>query len=274
MSRSNNNEITNPAVRFFEWNGDKGHFKYYDKENKKQIEVALPFTFLVLDCLSTIAGFCESDNSGYWSNEVRDIKKETFTIRTKKGKAFEGNYDAVKAASLTGAKYCQSVYIAFKENKDSPLQIGNVKMVGSSLGSWIEFRKKNKVMEGAITVKSCLEGKKGKTIYQMPVFSKIVTSPETDEKAIALDKELQEYLKAYFLKNSMSKLDEEVLSEAAKEANEIADKEFGSRRSYREDKMHDDGPPADLFMEDENEFDGPTKNVPPSTSVEDDGLPF
>lgn len=262
MSLSNNTELINPATRFFEWNGDKGNFKYYDKEAKKQVQLPLPFTFIVLDVLSKIGGFCEADNSGYWSNEVRDLKKESFVVRTKKGKAFTGIHEAVKSAALSGAKFAQSVYIAYKGDNGN-LQIGNITMIGSSLGAFIDFKKKSKVYDGATTVKEILEGKKGKTVYQMPVFKLIPRSQETFDECVALDKELQEYLKLYFKKNSTEILDEEVLSEAAKEANTAAESEFSDGRSYREDNMM---PPEDLFVDD-NEFE------PQSSNLSDD-LPF
>ena len=45
------------------------------------------------------------------------------------------------------------------------------------------------------------EGKKGKVVYQMPVFSVLDIKPATNELAIEIDKPLQEYLKAYLAKN-------------------------------------------------------------------------
>lgn len=276
MSRSNNTDLINPAVRFFEWDGDNGHFKYYDKATEKRVNVELPFTFLVLDRLTTIAGFSKNDNSGFWANEVRDTKKDTLVVKTKKGKVFEGSYDELKTKSITGAKYCQSVYIAFKEGKD--LKIGNIKMVGASLGPWIDFGKKNKIYEGAVTVKEKLQGQVGKIIFQSPVFKLIATTEESNNTATELDKELQSYLEAYLKKNRTQKQDEEVLSEAAKEANSVADEEFGDGRTgkqYREDHIMDDEPPADMFIR-EDEFNTPSsaKKTDPPASVEDDGLPF
>lgn len=268
MSLSNNTEIKNPATRFFEWNGDKGHFKYYDKDDKKQVNVQLPFSFITLDVLSKIGGFSKADGSGYWSNEIRDIKKESFVVRTKKGKCHEGNYESVKAANLSGAKYAQSVYIAYKGD-DGKLQIGNITMIGSSLGAWIDFRKKNKVYDGSITVRELKEGVNGKTVYQMPVFKLVQRSQEALDQCIILDKELQEYLKAYFVKNGLQTQDEAVLDAAANEANKVADSEFTSK-SYREDNIIDGGPPADYFVDDDNEFETPATA---SSNLSDD-LPF
>jgi hypothetical protein len=210
MSRSNNTEIVNPSKRFYRWNGESGGFQYYDKQTEKRVDVPLPFQFLVLDTLATVRGFNDADQSGYWSNEVRDIKKDILTVRTSKGICAKGLYESVITdRACTGAKFCQSVYVAVKAD-DGSLEIANIQMVGSALGAWIEFRKKNKVFDGAIAVKTMIEGKKGKTTYQIPVFQKIETTPETDEIAKDLDKELQEYLSAYMKKTSQEIADSHV----------------------------------------------------------------
>jgi len=213
MSRSNNTELHNPATKFYSWNGDKGGFRYYDKEadagkdekgNEKKglnIEVPLPFRFLVLDCISTIKGFSDADQSGFWSNEIRDIKKEEFVVRNKKGICAKGLYEnVINDRNCNGARYVQSIYIATKEG--DKLVIANVQMIGAALSAWIEFRKKNKIYEGAIAVDSMIEGKKGKTVYQIPVFSMLPVTQTSNDAAMALDKELQQYLTLYFAKNS------------------------------------------------------------------------
>ena len=80
MSRSKP-ATTTPCKRFFEWSGGTGTLHYYDKEKKDRVEVKLPFTFLILDELATITGFCEQDSSRYWSNEVRSISKDELVVK-------------------------------------------------------------------------------------------------------------------------------------------------------------------------------------------------
>ena len=76
MSRSNKSETAvNPAVKFIEWNSEKGCFKYYDKATKKNIDIPLPTKFYVLDILKTIKGFSDSTQNGIWSNEVKNLSK-------------------------------------------------------------------------------------------------------------------------------------------------------------------------------------------------------
>lgn len=203
MSRSNDTQIKNPSTKFFEWNGDKGGFKYYDKDKKDepskgQIQVPFPFRFLVLDELTTIRGFSDADQCGFYSNEIRDTRKEPLTVKNRKGFLFTGLYEQVKEkCGSKGADYAKSLYIAYyDENKK--LVIGNITLKGASIGPWIEFCKENKVMEIGVQCKSMIEGKKGKTVYQMPVFEVLPVSEETNKAAIELDIELQAHLKAYF----------------------------------------------------------------------------
>lgn len=196
MSRSNNVELRNPAVKRFEWSGGEGIFRYYDKELKQNIDVQLPFRFMVLDTLHTLSGWSDADQSGFWSNEIRDIKKDLFSVRNKKGHCGSGLYESVQYdPNCKGIKYAQSVYIAYYD--EGQLQICNLQIKGAALGSWIEMRKKEKIFNGAIEVTEYIDAKKGKTKYKIPVFKKIESSPESEAKATALDKELQEYLTVY-----------------------------------------------------------------------------
>jgi hypothetical protein len=210
-----------------EWSSDDKNFRYWDKEIQVEgkekpganVLIPLPFRFLVLDQLNTIRGFSDLEKSGFWSNECRNVKTDIFTVRNKKGIASKGTYEAVMAdKACVGSKFCKSVYILTKEGDE--FIIANLQLVGSALGQWFDFCKNNKkIMEGAIEVKTFASDKKGKTEYNMPVFEKITTSPETEQKAIAADKELQEYLTAYFKRGTQSEAgvpENEILTEEDK----------------------------------------------------------
>jgi hypothetical protein len=226
MSRSNNEELVSPVQRFFEWDGVNGCFEYFDKTKKtettkgEKVSMPLPFRFLVLDKLSTIKGYSKDEKSGYWSNEVRDIKKDVMVVRTKKGVAAKGTYDQVIDSKDTrGSKYCQSVYIAYKEGKD--LVICNLGLTGSAVSSWIEFSKANKIMDGAIAVESATDEVNGATKYKKPVFKKIATTPESEAKAKELDVELQEYLAKYFKKTQQQIADTHIVEHVVTESKPV-----------------------------------------------------
>lgn len=226
MSRSNNTEISNPANIFVEWSGSKACLKYFDKTKGTKGEdvfIMLPFRFLVLDKLSTVKGFSDDDQSGYWSNEVRNVTTDGLTVRTKKGIVFSGLYKNMK---LNGASYSQSVYIAYM-NEKGELTIGNFQIYGAAIGAWIDFCKGKDIYKYAVTITGSVEAKKGTNVYYVPVFSGTTDiKPETEAKAIELDKQLQEYLDAYFKRNGAEKHEEqhvapeEVMTDKQKKAAE------------------------------------------------------
>lgn len=195
MSRSNNTNTANPATRFFEWSGSTGQIKYYDKEKGENVFIELPFTFLVLDQLSTITGYSDETQSGIWSNEVKNLKLEPLTVRTKQGILGAGMYESVK--NLKGVRFTKSIYIAYY-NDDKELVIGNFKATGASLSAWIEFSRGKNVFDGAVTITKAVQAKKGATKYFIPDFqTKSDVSEETNAKANELDKQLQKYLNDY-----------------------------------------------------------------------------
>lgn len=197
MSRSQPN-LTNPAHRFFEWNGAIGEVYYYDKEAKKQFTVPLPFEFLVLDELSTITGFNDDAQSRYWSNEVRNISKDQLRVGLfGKGIKYIGRYmDDQRIKQVPpDANYTKSVYIAFKENDEWVL--GNIKFAGAALRAWIDFTKHNKVQNGKTLLTGFTEGKKGIVKFAIPTFEYTSSSSDEDEIAVTLDKALQIYLSQY-----------------------------------------------------------------------------
>ena len=197
MSRSQPNTQQNPATIFYEWNAETGHVRYYDKEAKENVVVKLPFQFLLLDQVARIGGYSESQNAGFYSNEVKDITKEVLTVKTHGGGVVaQGLYSEIKdTIKSKGAKYVASLYIAVKEGEN--LVIQNFQMKGAALGGWMDFCKEAKgdIWQKAIIIDGMVEGKKGKVTYQTPTFRLNEVSEDTNEQATELDKELQRYLR-------------------------------------------------------------------------------
>ncbi len=201
MSRSNSDletQIVSPCKKFFKWSSEQKGFTFYDKETKKNIPHPLPFTFIVLDSLVTIGGFSDSEQAGYYSNEVRNMQKDPFAVRLgKKGVVCTGLY-AEKIKGHAEMEFVQSVYVAYKEG--DKMEIGNIHFRGASVGAFFEFKKANDLMKIAVNVPSTVEGKKGAVVYNMPVFKSLPLSEASNAAATALDVVLQEYLVKYFKK--------------------------------------------------------------------------
>lgn len=210
MSRSNTTEnARNPSTRWFEWHGSKGCINYWDKEAKKRVDVALPFTFLLLDELATVRGFHEPSNSGIFANEVRDTRQDTFVVRAfEGGDIASGLYASIRdRVAAKGGYFQASCYVAYKT--DDGLKIGNLGFNGAALSSWSEFKKNcpdkqdanNKRVRGyyvdAVSITGYEDRTKGATKYRIPVFALKPVGTDTNEQAVALDAELQQFLKDY-----------------------------------------------------------------------------
>lgn len=204
MSRSNPTANSpHPCTRWHEWHGEQGLVRHYDKEAKANVDHKLPFTFLLLDRTATIKGWHDASDSGIHSNEVRDTTREPFVVKAFKGgpiaKGFYlGIKDRVKAA---GGYYAANCYIAYR-GEDKKLAIGSIIFKGAALNAWLDFEKANRkaIYEGAVQITGYKEGKKGKIVFRTPEMKLINVTEETAKEAVALDKELQEYLKQYFKK--------------------------------------------------------------------------
>lgn len=204
MSRSQPT-VTNPARRFFSWRN--GKLAYYDKEKQENIDIKIPFEFLVLDQLATMTGFCEPDSSSYWSNEVRSVAKEDFTVRTSKGIKGIGLYKDLADLRGKGAKYAKSVYIAYQE--DDEYLLGNLKVSGAALTAWIGLSNRYPLENGKVTLVGSDQAKKGATTYFIPIFEWSASETVEDNAAIKLDRELQVYLSRYLSENPHSRTEDE-----------------------------------------------------------------
>lgn len=213
MSRANPNEdvrTPNPAVRFYQWAGSSGNYEWYDKVNKKKVEVPLPFTFLPIDRCITLKGYNDDTKTSYWSNEVKDIEKDVFTVQSVSGTGTTkvirteavGLYKDIKSTlDALDISYVESLYVGIK-NESGSLDLCNIQIKGAAVKSWFEFKKNVNIWEIAVTVKSSVDKKKGAVKYKEPVYTAITKiSKEINDQAITLNNKLNEYLLPYFEKN-------------------------------------------------------------------------
>lgn len=211
MSRSNPNENStpNPSTRWFEWNGETGAVRYYDKDDKKNVEVGADFTFMLLDELGGVGGWHDASESAIYSNEVRDTRQDTLIVKAFKGGTLvEGLYKDIKdKANTLGGQFVSNCYIAYK--RDGALAIGSLRFKGATLGAWMEFRKahRGELYAKAVRIHGFTEGKKGRIVFRVPIFEIADLSPQTNSEALALDATLQDFLKAYLKRNTKDKAD-------------------------------------------------------------------
>lgn len=212
MSRSRPHESSdrNPATRWFEWNGEKGCIRYYDKDAKLTHDLPMPFTFVLLDQLGSVRGWHDASKSGIYSNEVKDSRQESLLVKSFKGGVLaEGIYRDIKdRVASQGGAYTATLYCAYRD--DDGLALGAVRFKGAALGAWAEFAKANRgaIYEQAIAVTGYTEGKHGRVTYRVPTFKVVPLSAESNAAAKALDETLQQYLDAYLKRPTTQRVDE------------------------------------------------------------------
>lgn len=204
MSRSNPTEnLSNPCTRWFEWQGEAGTIRYYDKDSKTSVTVDLPFTMILLDQLSTVTGWHDPSSSRIYSNEVRHIGTDVLHVKSFKGGSIaEGVYKAIKdEVNAAGGQYAVNLYCAYKDDSGH-LAIGCLRLKGAAAGAWMDFSKAHRasLYTHALTITGVTEGKKGRVVFRTPVFALTPVSPQTDAEAKKLDEALQAYLQPYLAK--------------------------------------------------------------------------
>ena len=205
MSLSNPRSGQSPVRKYFKVRSSTGDIVFYDKSVAKEVEVPLPFRFVVLDVLNTVGGFHEKSKSGIWSNEFRNSSTDVIRVRSKAGVLATGPYSEIKdTLKALGGKFANSVYIAYKEDGETAL--GNITFIGASVSEWFDFGKgKSFDSDPGVAVTRFEHRTKGRNEYFVPVFERLAVAEDTLQEAAALDRELQQYLDS-----SLSRTDEPV----------------------------------------------------------------
>lgn len=182
----------NPASKFIEFKSDNKAFEYWDKEEKKNKQLPLPLRFIVLDELATITGYNDDNRCGFYSNEVHSTAKEPLTVRTFKGNdSWDGLYSDIKGdVKAAGGKFAKSMYCMLVDDYD----LVNIKLQGAALSEWMDAKidtRRNVICVGA----EFKEGHKGKTVYNIPIFTTETVPDNVNKMAVEQDEILQQYFK-------------------------------------------------------------------------------
>jgi hypothetical protein len=213
---------SNPATKFIEWKSNDKCFSYYDKEiaeslkgsdaevikEKANVQIALPFKFLVLDELHKVEGWNDSLKGKIVSNEVKFISKEIMKVKTYHkdfgGKnttthLVDGLYAEIKEkVKSSNAHYAKSIYVMLEDGS-----LANLQLKGSGVQKWGDFTQKtrNRLADEWVIVAKAEDGKKGAVKFSTPSFS--FANSISEEEANMADEAfniLESYLKTYLAK--------------------------------------------------------------------------
>jgi hypothetical protein len=205
---------SNPTSKFMEWKSNNKSFSFYDKENKQNVEVKLPLTFLVLEEFHTIKGFSDSDQTGIYSNEILQINAEEFEVRTFKGRVIaKGTYSDIKASvNAAGGNYHKSIYAVTKEG-----DLINISFKGAAVSKWSQFTEKGawkRLKSEWVTIEDAEDHKKGTVTYSTPNFKFNTSLTDYEFKIVeAKANELEAYMDGYLAKDEPAKVEEPALVE-------------------------------------------------------------
>lgn len=211
--------LENPCKKFIDFKSDDKQFVYWDKElgeNGEEVVIPTPILFIVLDELSTITGWNTDSKSRIFSNEIHLLKEEVLKVRTfkKGGPSVIGLYDNIKdSIKAMGGKFTKSVY-AMMILPSGGVDLVNFRFHGAAFSAWLD--KSVNTNKSVVCIEDEFEeGRNGKTVYNMPVFTSYNMTPEYREMAIEMDKDLQAFLKSY---KSRQAEKEEVAAEVREES--------------------------------------------------------
>lgn len=205
---------SNPTSKFLEWKSNNKSFSYYDKENKQNVEVKLPLTFLVLEEFHTIKGFSDSDQTGIYSNEILQISAEEFEVKTFKGRIIsKGTYSDIKGSvNAAGGNYHKSIYAVTKEG-----DLINISIKGAAVSKWSQFTEKGawkRLTNEWVTIEDAEDHKKGMVSYSTPNFKFNTSLTDYEFKIVeAKANELESYMDGYLAKDEPTKVEEPALVE-------------------------------------------------------------
>ena len=172
-----------PANKFIEWKSNDKQFSYYDRDQKTNVLIPLPFKFVFLKEMVTIKGWHDASESGIFSNEVRYTSKEELEVKSFKGGAIaKGIYSDIKQQVVeAGGKYHKSVYVMLADGT-----LANLAFKGSVVKAWGDFSEKckNRLPLEWITVSTVTEGKKGSIKYTTPDFLFTGTTSNNDSECL------------------------------------------------------------------------------------------
>jgi hypothetical protein len=170
ISQTNETKVSkNPTSKYLEWKSNDKLFTYYDSNASENVNVDLPFRFLLLTQYHTIGGFHSDSNSRIYSNYVSYIGTEEMNVRSYKGgEIAKGLYKNIKSSIIgSGGKYHKAIFGMLEDGS-----IVSISLKGSAVREWTDFFDSNEHLldNKWVEIKSATQHKKGSIEYSTPDF--------------------------------------------------------------------------------------------------------
>ena len=192
-TQSNSDRVASPVARYLTWSGERGCFTYWDNEAKQNVDIE-QIDFIFLDRAASISGWNDATESKIYSNLVKNVTKQKFTVKESKGNKVlaEGFYKDIKCDIFN---YTTNVFV-YSGGELVCLQVKK-----SGLAAWSSFVEEtgiSSLYNSMISATKSELNTKGRVKYYSPVFTTSDVSEEDLATAIDLDTDsLQPYLNQF-----------------------------------------------------------------------------
>jgi hypothetical protein len=150
--------------------------------------------------VGAVGGWDQQEDCAIYSNEVRNLATDVLVVKSRKnGELARGPWKEVKGAvTAYGGRYEQRVYLGYR-GPTGALQIGVLPLSGIALKAWLEAGKTHKkaLLDGAVEITGSVSGRKGSVTYHEPTFGVRAIDAQTHQQAVALDMELQQWMRGH-----------------------------------------------------------------------------
>jgi hypothetical protein len=216
MSRSNQQQLNDPATKILRWTSEKGCFQVYDRESGEKNDLKIPVSFVVLDELQSVKGWSTKYDGGIYANLWRGNEPGFFKVKVNQGGGNDfpivGHWKSIKdRVENEGGKWVKVIY-AMMKSKSGGYETVRIDLHGTVAYSFGLIKGS---MDGAIVIKETYVDeklqKKLRKEFLFPKFEKMKINDDVEQQAIIKDKELQEYLNDYFqaLNTNASKFEQQ-----------------------------------------------------------------
>lgn len=200
-SSNNGNKIPSPMTLYFDYKGDKGVFSRWDAASNQTVTLD-ELKVVLLDSRSCITGWSDDNNSKIYSNLVKQLNEEDFSVRAKTSELVKGKYADIKdQIEKVGGKFTTSLFVlALIGDVWTPTVIH---LHSTALFNWGEYTKEvgmKKIYNQVMTVKRAAEKKKKGKIEWYPLD--VTAEAITEEVAAQADKFNDDRLQPYLNRNT------------------------------------------------------------------------
>lgn len=166
-----------PYSKVIKWKGsDGGSFVYWDGEN----EVPVDFDeFIVLEEMSMITGWNNTEKKNVWSNEVLDLSSQEMKVRLGDNVFATGLYSDIKEAiQAKKGKFTIVLYALYRD------EIVRVLLAGSGCGGYIDKGFNPMSKQCGVKWIGSVEGQSGTVTFWSPTFAELPLSSSQMDAAV------------------------------------------------------------------------------------------